>query len=435
MNSGLGMMKINFIGMIVFSLFVRNLFAAETVPGSTVTLSQCYEWAKEQSRDLKVWQENMEQSQAKARAALGGALPDVKWDFSESLQDPSGVDRLESKGYSGFVKKNQTDSTLSVRQPIYSGFKDFSARSGYLRQRAANALKLERARREIYATVAQSFYTVLQYQTEWSNAAAALVLAQDRVKELNSFLRIGKSRESELFVAQARISALKARMQRIAAQEHSAREELSYLTALDLSACSLSDQVLLPPPVQGQGVLLERARLRTDLKALKEEAAAGQYRIRYERGFFWPTVGVLGRYYTQRATFLEDVKWDASLNFTLPIYQGGTVQANIREAESAHRQTLAELADLERRIFHRVRDLSERLSSALSEIVSLEEAAETARKSYDALRKEYRLGLVTNLDVLQALDLFQEQESARDNARLNAKLLYIQLSVAAETLP
>jgi len=65
----------------------------------------------------------------------------------------------------------------------------------------------------------------------------------------------------------------------------------------------------------------------------------------------------------------------------------------------------------------------------------LDEASIAARKSFDAQRKEYGLGLVTNLDVLQAVDLLQSQNMARDTARLKVKRLYINLRVALEQMP
>ncbi len=51
------------------------------------------------------------------------------------------------------------------------------------------------------------------------------------------------------------------------------------------------------------------------------------------------------------------------------------------------------------------------------------------------MKEEYRLGLVTNLDVLQALDLVQTQRAARNAALMQAKRLYISLGVATERLP
>jgi outer membrane protein len=141
---------------------------------------------------------------------------------------------------------------------------------------------------------------------------------------------------------------------------------------------------------------------------------------------------VTGNYYTKRPTFMDEINWDLALSLKMPLYQGGAVTAKVREAESAWRQARLTLEEMERDVAYNVRRLHGELSAAVEETRSLEEAAQAAQKSYDALRQEYKLGLVTNLDVLQALDQLQTQQSARDEARLKAKRLSLELNVAME---
>jgi outer membrane protein len=70
-----------------------------------------------------------------------------------------------------------------------------------------------------------------------------------------------------------------------------------------------------------------------------------------------------------------------------------------------------------------------------SQLAALEKATEAARKNYEAQRHDYRLGLVTNLDVLQALTTFQENQRALDRARYTAKIDFFRLQAAAVRRP
>ena len=70
-----------------------------------------------------------------------------------------------------------------------------------------------------------------------------------------------------------------------------------------------------------------------------------------------------------------------------------------------------------------------------SQLAALEMATDAARKNYEAQQRDYRLGLVTNLDVLQALTVFQENQRALDRARNTAKLNYLKLQTAAVRRP
>ncbi len=156
--------------------------------------------------------------------------------------------------------------------------------------------------------------------------------------------------------------------------------------------------------------------------------------MRYERGDYWPSVDVDGNYYTKRATFLKDLDWDVMLSVDFPLFRGGITSSLVNEAKSAYRQSLLEVQSQERYVDYQVRRLYDELVLMDQQVQALADAADAAEKSYRTLLKEYKLGLVTNLDVLQTLDFFLTQQHAHDVARISAKRLYIQLQVATETL-
>jgi outer membrane protein TolC len=424
--------------VVVFVLAAGVALADEAAPmanGATVTLRQCYTWALTRSEDLKIRREDVRQSGERARAAIGDALPNVSWEFSDTWQDPNGVDELDQQGFGGFVQKDQVESRFRLRQPLFSGFKEFSAYSGFKREKRRNELLLDRASIDLYERTSDAFYNVVDRETYRTNTQTSLELAEDQVKALKGFLKLGKSRESEVFTAEAHAAALRAQLDQIAADIYTAREELSYLTGHDLSMGTVVDEIPETPTYGTLQETLVRARNRTDLRAQREDVASKQLQIRYEKGFYWPSSDVVGNYYTKRAAYLNAINWDVILSLHVPLYQGGTVAANVREAQSAYEQSELTLEQMEREIVYDVRKTYGELSASLREVRSLNEAARAAQQSYDSQRKEYRLGLVTNLDVLQALDFLQAQRSARDTARLKAKKLFIQLNVELENMP
>lgn len=402
---------------------------------STVTLRQCYDWALRQSEDLKRREEDVEQARQRARGALAGVYPRLDWEFTEAWQDPDGVRRLEHQGFSGFVQAEQAESHLALNQPLFSGLKEFSALSGFRKEGERDVLRGRRARRELFERTAAAYYAVLGRETEAANTSDGLSLAQDRVKELKGLQRLGKARQSELYTAQAHGAALRAALRKSQAGIASAREALSFLTGQDLARRPLADDLSSRPSPGSLETALAAARERTDISAQRHDVAAAELRVRYELGSYWPTLDLTGRYYTRRATFMKEIDWDAALALRLPLFQGGRVGAAVARARSAQRQSLLVLEELERLVAYQVRRLHAELTAAVEEAQAQEESAEAAQKSYDALREEYQLGLATNLDVLQALDLLQAQRGARDAARLDVKRLTIVLGVATETLP
>lgn len=409
---------------------------AQTPPdSSTVTLRQVYGWALARSEDLKSREEDVEQSRLMGRSAEAGLFPKLDWELVDVWQDPAGVRRLDAQGFGGFVQKEQQESRLVARQPLFSGFKEFSAFSGFKRQTERDRLLLQRARRELFATAAASFYDVLDREAAAANAAAGVKLAEDRVKDLRGFLKLGKARESEVFTAQARAAALKAGLRRAQADIASAREELSFLAGRDLSAAPLADDLGEHAELASLTGALAQARERSDVRAMREDVAASEKRVRYERGSYWPSLDLTGKYYTRRATFMKEIKWDVTLNATVPIFQGGRTSADVDRALSGLRQSQLRQEQLDRMIAYQVKRLHGEFTASLEELQAQEESAQAAEKSYGALREEYTLGLVTNLDVLQALDLLLSQRRQRDAARFDVRRRLVSLGTATEALP
>lgn len=417
-----------------FAVFLLASFAgAAQTPA--VTLRQCYDWATALSEDLKIRGEDVVQSQQRAKAALAGALPRLSWELADTYQDPNGVRRLQSHGFSGFIEKDQIESRFALRQPLFAGFKEYSALQGFHREEARDAFRLRSRANDLYERTASAYYEVIGLELDRDNTRSSYELAQNRVSDLRGFLRLGKARESELFTAQAHAAALKAGMRQTEARIVAAREDLSYLTGRDLSGAALIDELPDHPPVGSLEEAQNRARQRADVKAQRAEVSANAMRVRFEKGAFWPSLDLLGNYYTRRATFMREIGWDVALSLEVPLFQGGRVAANVRRAAAAYRQSILALEQLERQGLSLVNRLHGQLSAGLEELQSQEEAAGAAQKSYEALLEEYRLGLVTNLDVLQALDLLEARRSAHNAARIRIKQLFISLDVATERLP
>lgn len=417
------------------ALFLSAFPRTARAEASAIALKQCYQWALSRSESLKIRGEDIEQSRQNARAALGGAFPKLDWQFTDVWQDPKGVNKLASQGFSGFIEKEQPESKFTLRQPLFSGLKEFSALSGFRKESARDELRLRRAQRELFETTVRVFYGVLAPESERDNTRAALALAQDRVKELQGFLRLGKARQSEVFTAQARAAALKASLRQTEARIGSAREELSFLTGQDLSASPLADELDDRPALGTAEEAIAHAQERADVKAQEEDVAAQEMRVRYEKGSYWPSLDLIGNYYTKRATFMREINWDVALALDVPLFNGGKTSANAARAVSAYRQSVLALEELKRSATYLIRRIYGEAASSIEEARAQEEAAQAAQKSYDSLREEYRLGLVTNIEVLEAMDQLLAQRNARDEAKLRTKVLYCRLGVAAETLP
>lgn len=418
------------LSVVLTSLFTSVSFA---VPG--LTLKDCYERAVKQSERLLQANENILQSQLHRRQALGSVLPHIAWDWSTTIQDTSGVPSDTSGFGSSQLARRRTESKFTLSQPLFGGFKEFGAMSAAEAQRDRDEALLMNTSVNLYLDTAVAFYRALQLEQYLANTRVSIGLTEDRVKELNGRLRLGKSRRSEVLSAESQLASLRSQEAATLGDLVAAREALGFILGEDVQNTPLLDEVQMPTQVDPEDRFLKLALNRSDLRALKDDAVSKRYAIKVARADYYPDIDLKGNYYTQRPGFLSEVDWDASLLVSVPIYQGGTIHALSKEAESRLKQSELELKRGMRLAESEIRQARATLLSTINQTNTLKVSYDKARKSYESQVEEYRLGIVNNLDVLQALNIMQQAKANFDTALLQTKLNVLKLKVVTEEIP
>ena len=247
-------------------------------------------------------------------------------------------------------------------------------------------------------------------------------------------MRIGRTRPGEVLTVQATISTLRAQVEQVRTQLSTVRDVFSFLSGLP-AVTPLYDTETLPSGFDTLEIYLARVALRPDVKAALQRQSAAQENVGVARGAHLPSLDLNANRYLERAGSLENVEWDVQLALTVPLFAGGGVQSRVREAQSQHTQ--AELAVMRARRLaeQEIRSSYQTVVLDRSRLDALEKAADAAKRNYETQRHDYRLGLVTNLDVLQALSTYQENLRALERVRFNVKLNYLRLQAAAVYRP
>jgi len=298
----------------------------------------------------------------------------------------------------------------------------------------AQSAAYQQARVQLYRDVAQNFFDVLALEQDLVNLEQQIGHNRAREKELQDRVRIGRSRIGETLTVQSTISTLQAQVEQLRAQLSTAREVLAFLSGLPADTV-LRDTEVLPDTPEGLDVYLTRLPLRPDVKVARQRLQAAQENVSVAKGEHWPSLDLSANRYLERAGNLENVEWDVTLALTVPLYSGGITASRVREAGSLQSQAELELSRANRLADQELRSLHQTVVLDRNQLQSLEKATEAAKKNYEAQQRDYRLGLVTNLDVLQALNSYQENQRALDRARFAAKLNYLRLEAAAARRP
>lgn len=404
---------------------IALLAARLSCASDVLNLDEYYAAALKRSEVVAIQSELITQAEEHYRQARSTLLPTISGFASYTWQDPTPAGEFSTS-----VSPNrQSLAKLTATQPLFRGFREFAGLRQTKELLGAQNDDYLNARVQLFKDVAQNFFNVLSIERDLGNLEEEIKQNVDRESELKDRARIGRSRASETLNVQSTISTLRAQVEQLRGQLKTAREVLAFLSGLEPGTV-LNDSESLPAALAPMEDYLARLDLRPDLKAAQRRVTAAQENVSVARGAHLPSLDLNANRYLERTGNLKDVTWDVQIALTVPIYSGNLLQSKVSEAVSQRTQAELSLSQIKRQAEQEIRSLYQSLVFDQTQLDALEKATEAAKKNYAAQQREYRLGLVTNLDVLQALTAFQENLRALDRARYTAKFDYIKLQAA-----
>jgi len=417
--------------LVIFSLPLLSGWVAAVEPPqvstAAVTLAECFERARRISEVVGISAENTRVVQEQYRAQIGAVLPRIDWIKSQFYQK-------NINGGSGGGSSNssllatQPLSYFQIQQPIFAGLRDWSTIAITKSQEEQARLNQRETDLQLLTDVAAAFYAAYTLQDQLSVLMETRKLNKDQVDQLDRWTNIGRTRPSDVLSAETQLASIDAQIEDTNRTLAESRHLLLFLTGIPADI-PLTDQEPSPP-----GLTLEeavtRAGRRPDVLSEVESLHQAELGIRFARGGHLPTLGVTARSYTERVGFLSDVRWDATFLLDVPLYEGGSTQALVRQARSQEIIAQLTLARLKRDVERQVRTAYDDLLHAVSEVQAYDKAVKLAEKNYGVQQKENRLGVTTNLELLQLLTNMQNVRGQWLVSRANAKLDDVLLKVA-----
>jgi outer membrane protein len=404
--------------------------AAGTPPASQaagVTLAECYQKARQISENIGISAENYRLLQAQYRAQLGSILPHADWIKSQYYQDSSNTSGPNGATGSSLLAV-QPLSYFQLQQPIFAGFRDWAVVDITKSQQEQAKLNQVLTDLQLLSDVATAFYASLTLQDQLAVFREIRKLNQDQVDQLNHWVNVGRSRPSEVLSAETQLASVDAQIEDTLRSLAQSRHLLVFLTGVPADVPLKDDPP--EPPALTLDEAVNRSGKRPEIMSAAEGVHQADLNLRYARGGHFPTIGFLGRYYTERVGFLSDVRWDANITLDVPLYEGGSTQAQVREARSQQIIAQLTLSRTKRDVERGVRTAYDELTHAFSEAQAYDKAVQLAAKNYEVQKKEYRLGMINNLELLQLLTNMQNVRGQWLISRANAKLDDVRLRVS-----
>lgn len=390
-------------------------------------LRRYHELALKQSEVLEMAKSRKKQAEERKSQALGTLFPNLNARYNYTEIDPPPSPR------SAFTRINQYSGLINLNQPIFRG----AAYPAYNYTKDDIKLQerlVEQAGLGLWQEMALAYYTGWGARNDLANINKLREYSDERVRDLKERVRVGRSRRGELNQAEAQLNAVEAEMARANQTVIESEERIAFLTGLPQTPNygPLPLEVLGTPPLEKY---LSDAENRPDVAAAAQQVAMADDLISGSKSGHMPSVDFNGNYYIERTGILQDSSWDIGVAVNIPIYQGGTVQGLVRERVEKKRESVLAYARLKREIGRDIRILWNN-SRSLDKVVSdLHRSLDKARVTYEANKKDYGYGLVTNLDVLLTMNQYIETKRNYERALLEKELTNMQISIASGVIP
>lgn len=394
-----------------FLLFSLNLFAA-------VDLNTAIEKSKIHMETLKRSNEVIEASDSRKDRALGTLAPQVSLNGSYTELDPP-----PGSGSSPFLRTTQYSSALNLQQPLLRG----GSLSAY--QVATEDLHLRNLQKEndqlsLALNVIQAYFQLNQSKKDLDHIIELENFSKERVKEISQRTKVGKSRQGELYQAQTQLSQVEAQVEEGKQNLKASLLRFSFLTGI--TEDNLEEKSSLPE-LKEKEFYVSSINERPDSKIVNQQVTLADKQVSLARGGHFPNLDLSGNYYFTRTGILQNSKWDVGLNLRFPLFQGGTVSSSLNEALANKRSAELTRKEQNRAIERELNILYEQLVQGRQQAMKLEDAVSKAQKTYQTSVSDYRYGLVSNLEVLQSLNLFIETKRQYDRVFSSVWGTYSQL--------
>ena len=246
----------------------------------------------------------------------------------------------------------------------------------------------------------------------------------------NAFIEVTKAQAD---VSTARVSLLKAENDILVSQE-ALRVAMGSNSSGNIT---LSGSLTLPTPAGDIDTLIASAlEDRPDYKKLMHDVRAGELTITNAARAKSPSItGSAGSSISWRehADYTDD--FNVGVSMTIPVLDGGTMEASVASARAQLEQVNADVESLRQQVTYSVRSAALSLMNAVDRVRSSEDSVKYAEENLELARGRYEVGVGDPLELSDAVSTLATSRYTYYQALFDAQSARIDLDQALGHLP
>lgn len=413
-------------------ILVAAVLVSATAPGSAQTLTEAFAYAYNNNPQLLAQRALLRSTDEQVPQALSNWRPTVTFNASGGFTRAGVSTGIGPTQFSSFPTRNMS---VQVTEPLYRG-----GRTEAQTKQAINTVQATRAQTlgvetTVFQAVAQAYIDVVRDQTLLEVATNNEAVLRRQLEATRDRFRVGEVTRTD--VAQAESSLAQATAQRIQAVGNLENSRANYARAVGPLPGRLvqpRERPALPGSLDEALTLASHDNPNVISASFTELAARDN--IDVVRGQLLPQINLIGsltRNFAPSITLSGSRQDSASalLQLTMPLYEGGAIYSQTRQAEQTVGQRRSQVDDARRAAVQQATQAWQTLEAARAAIVSFTSAVRAAQIALEGTQQEALVGSRTVLDVLIANQQLFTTQSQLVTAQHDAAVA--EFNVAAAT--
>ncbi len=358
------------------------------------------------------------------------------------LSGSVGAAEREHAGPFGGMEENQFEprsARIELRQPLVN-LTALSALRMAHRERDIAAYELALERQELLLRVIDAYMALLLAQEQLELVRLQLQAIDAQRNQAERMWAGGVATQADVQEAQARLDLVRARELEALNQRDIRRRELYMLTGVDEATVQRLDSriELARPEPDSMRPWVELAReqsFEARISALVEQSAI--HGLSRARSQYYPTLDLVvshQRLHDSEAGYRRDRTDRAMLELRMPLYQGGRVRAETREASARHEEMVARSRHAREQSGLAAGSAWLDLGASLARLAALEQAVHSSEVALRGAEVSLTVAYRTFVDVLNAQQQLYQARFERLEARIDYMRAWARLRAAIGTL-
>lgn len=419
------------LNVCITSVFVAVLISGNLHAAQEYSLEDLCRMALERSEKIKVSEEDLSISEIAKDKAISVLVPKLSTyaSYTRYTEDKMLL--------SGTFLQPESSRTWGARLD-----QAFSVAGRELKALKISKENIEKSRQDLNAVREEYLYTVSSAYYDVLKAKKAVVIAKSNVERLTKYknaatvrLKVGEVTKTVLLRAEAELSGAQSELVRSENNHMLAKAVLARIAGLngDYELKETNERTQdLSDIAGGLGALKGKAFAeRAELKSVDQQRKTAAEQVGYAKGAHWPTLSIEGVYAradaSPKAVIVNKESIYGGIKLTLPLFEGGLRQAEVREAEARQRQAQLVFEDTRKTIDIEVERAYLDFMTQKGIIKSNEDQVAFAVDNYNAVTKQFEYGLANSIDVMDANNLLVASEKQLADTRYNYSLSVLKI--------